>query len=159
MGTEIERKFLVDGSRLELPDRGTEIRQCYLARDRDRSVRVRLSRSVGGDGPPNEHAELTIKGPDGLARAEFEYPIPPDDALILLDTLCLPGEIRKTRYSVPVAGKRFEVDVYSGRYDGLVIAEVELGSADESVELPDWVTEEVTGDPKWTNAALSVPDD
>ncbi|MBV9661948.1 MAG: hypothetical protein JO337_12400 [Acidimicrobiales bacterium] len=74
-----------------------------------------------------------------------------------MDTLCLPGEIRKTRYLVPLGGRHFEVDVYSGRHEGLVIAEVELDSPDDPVDLPAWVVEEVTGDPRWTNAALSEP--
>lgn len=154
MGTEIERKFLVDLSRITLPDQGTEIRQGYLARDPERSVRVRLSRPTARS-QNDANATLTIKGPGGLARAEFEYPIPPEDAEILLDTLCLPGEIRKTRYIVPVGSNRFEVDVYAGRR-GLVTAEIELESPDVEVEVPDWVTREVTGDPAWTNAALSA---
>jgi adenylate cyclase len=158
MGIEIERKFLVDAARVPLPDEGTEIRQGYLVRGEERSVRVRLSRPIGGAGEAKAEGTLTIKGPGGLSRAEFDYPIPVDDAEALLDTLCLPGEIRKTRYLVPAEPRPFEVDVYAGRYEGLVVAEVELDSADTEVGIPDWVTEEVTGDPAWTNAALSVPE-
>jgi adenylate cyclase len=90
-----------------------------------------------------------------MTRLEYEYPIPPADAAELLDRLALPGEIRKVRYLVEVAGRTFEVDVYEGRHQGLITAEIELESSDQEVALPDWVTEEVTGDPAWTNAALS----
>ena len=155
MGVEIERKFLVDAKRFEPPASGMEIRQGWLARDAERTVRVRLSRPVGpASGEPQ--AFLTVKGPDGVVRSEFEYEIPTDDALELLDRLCLAGEIAKVRYEVPVAGRVFEVDVYSGRLEGLVTAEVELDDPDAPIELPEWVTREVTGDPAWTNARLSV---
>jgi adenylate cyclase len=155
VGVEIERKFLVDRSRFSPPPAGAEIRQGYLARSPERSVRVRLTRETAASGAVVESAALTVKGPDGMTRMEYEYPIPPVDAAELLDRLALPGEIHKVRYRVDVAGRTFEVDVYEGRYQGLVTAEVELDSSDEEVELPDWVTEEVTGDPAWTNAALS----
>ncbi len=118
-------------------------------------MRVRLKRQSKASGEAEESAALTIKGPDGMTRMEYEYPIPPADAAELLDRLALPGEIRKVRYLVEVAGRTFEVDVYEGRHQGLVTAEIELDSADAEVTLPDWVTEEVTGDPAWTNAALS----
>ncbi len=160
MGTEIERKFLVDATRFAPPPFGTEIRQGYLVRDPERSVRVRLNRVHRSDGSIEEKAYLTVKGPGGLVRAEYEYAIPPADAAELLDNLCLAGEIAKTRYEVDVAGRMFEVDVFAGRHSGAIIAEVEFGDVDEVdevVELPDWVTEEVTGDPAWTNAAMSRP--
>jgi CYTH domain-containing protein len=152
---EIERKFLVDPARFSPPPAGAEIRQGYLARSPDRSVRVRLKRLGTSSGGAEESATLTIKGPDGMTRMEYEYPIPPADAAELLDRLALPGEIRKVRYVVDVAGRNFEVDVYEGGHQGLITAEVELDSPDEEVALPDWVTEEITGDPAWTNAALS----
>ncbi len=155
VGVEIERKFLVDASRFSPPAAGAEIRQGYLARSPERSVRIRLKREVAASGAVEEWATLTIKGPDGMTRMEYEYPIPAADGAELLDRLALPGEIRKVRYRVDVAGRTFEVDVYEGRHQGLITAEIELGSADEEVVLPDWVTEEVTGDPAWTNAALS----
>ncbi len=155
VGVEIERKFLVDASRFSPPAAGSQIRQGYLARSPERSVRIRLRREVAVSGAVEESATLTIKGPDGITRMEYEYPIPPADAAELLDRLALPGEIRKVRYRVDVAGRSFEVDVYEGRYQGLITAEIELDSSDEDVVLPDWVTEEVTGDPAWTNAALS----
>ena len=155
MGIEIERKFLVDPSRFFPPASGSVIRQGYLVRTPDRSVRVRLTRRPAETGEVDASAALTIKGPDGLARLEYEYQIPADEAAELLDTLCLAGEIRKTRYVVDVEGRNFEVDVYDGVHAGLNTAEVELASVHEAVVLPDWVTKEVTGDPAWTNAALS----
>jgi adenylate cyclase len=155
VGVEIERKFLVDPARFSPPPVGAEIRQGYLARSSERSVRVRLKRQSKESGEAEESAALTIKGPDGMTRMEYEYPIPPADAAELLDRLALPGEIRKVRYLVEVSGRTFEVDVYGGRHQGLVTAEVELDSPDAEVTLPDWVTEEVTGDPAWTNAVLS----
>jgi len=163
MGVEIERKFLVDPALFFPPAFGSEIRQGYLVRSPERSVRVRLTRSEVPLGEVEESAALTIKGPDGLARLEYEYPIPAGDAAELLDRLCLPGEIKKVRYLVDVAGRSFEVDVYDGVHAGLITAEIELESVDDTVVLPDWVTEEVTGDPAWTNASLSraqaAPDD
>ncbi|HET8990581.1 MAG TPA: CYTH domain-containing protein [Acidimicrobiales bacterium] len=153
MGVEIERKFLVDGSRFRPPAAGVEIRQGWLARDETRTVRVRLSRPTGGAGAAAGF--LTVKGPGGLVRSEYEYAIPPEDAGRLLDDLCLPGEVAKVRYKVEHAGHTFEVDVYSGRLAGLVTAEVELDDPSAVVETPPWVTEEVTGDPRWSNAALS----
>ena len=155
MGIEIERKFLVDPARFLPPASGAVIRQGYLVRSSDRSVRVRLSRRPGAGAEVEASGALTIKGPDGMARLEYEYSIPADEAAELLDTLCLPGEIAKTRYVVAVEGRKFEVDVYEGAHAGLITAEVELESESEVVDLPDWVTEEVTGDPAWTNAALS----
>jgi CYTH domain-containing protein len=155
MSIEIERKFLVDAAQFTPPGFGTEIRQGYLVRDAERSVRVRLSRVHHSDGSIEEVAFLTVKGPGGLMRAEYEYPVPPDDAAEILDRLCLPGEIAKTRYEVEVSGRVFEVDVFTGCYAGTIVAEVELDDAMAAVTLPDWVTDEVTDDPAWTNAAMS----
>ena len=158
MGTEIERKFLVDATRFSPPPFGTEIRQGYLVRDPERSVRIRLGRLHRPDGSIEEESFLTVKGPGGLVRAEYEYAIPPTDATELLDNLCLPGEIAKTRYEVDVAGRTFEVDVYAGRYSGVIVAEVEFDDPEEMIVLPDWVTDDVTGDPAWSNQAMSRPD-
>jgi adenylate cyclase len=155
MAAEIERKFLVDLVRAPLPASGIQLRQGYLVRDAQRSVRVRLSSDTASG---SAEAWITVKGADGIERAEYEYPIPVGDAAALLDDLCLPGQIDKTRYLVPVEGRTFEVDVFAGRHAGLAVAEVELKAADEAVTIPGWVTAEVTGDPAWTNAAMSDPD-
>jgi adenylate cyclase len=145
VGTEIERKFLVrDPSVLDgIP--GVQYRQGYLSRDPDRTVRVR----VAGD-----RGFLTVKGRShGASRAEFEYEIPVADAELLLG-LCEAPSIDKTRHLVAHGSHTWEVDVFHGANEGLVVAEVELGSPDELVDLPDWVGAEVTGDPRYYNANL-----
>lgn len=148
MGTEIERKFLVAACNWrDAAVSRTELRQGFLSTEPERTVRVRLT-----DGS----AELTIKGITVDAqRAEYEYSIPPADAAEMLDGLCQPGLIEKTRYRVPHAGHIWEVDVFQGTNAGLIIAEIELASADEAFELPDWIGEEVTGDPRYYNASLT----
>ncbi len=148
MKTEIERKFLVRRDTW----RGAAVsarrfRQGYLCLDPGRTVRVRLA---------GDEAWLTIKGMGaGAARPEYEYPIPPADAGALLDALCLPGQIDKTRHCIPHGGLVFEVDVFHGANEGLVLAEVELPATDTVVEQPDWLGDEVTGDPRFFNAYLA----
>lgn len=143
---EIERKFLVDPARWTPPGTGTQYRQGYLSTDPARSVRVRLA---------GEAAWLTIKGETlGISREEFEYPIPAADAGILLDRLCLRPLIEKTRYRVGVAGVTWEVDVFAGDNAGLLLAEVELADERQTLVLPGWVGQEVTGDPRYYNASL-----
>jgi adenylate cyclase len=90
-------------------------------------------------------------------RVEYEYALPPADAMELLDNLCLPGKITKTRYEVDVAGRTFEVDVFAGRHSGAIVAEIEFVDPGEEIALPDWVTDEVTGDPAWSNQVMSLP--
>jgi CYTH domain-containing protein len=152
VGVEVERKFLVagDGWRRGVPpgQAGTPIRQGYLVRHPERSVRVRRQ---------GDRGYLTVKGAGTVSRAEFEYPIPPEDADQLIDTLCEPGTVTKTRHRVPVGDLVWEVDEFHGRLAGLVLAEVELGDPDAPVDLPPWVGREVTGDPAYTNAVLSRP--
>jgi adenylate cyclase len=98
---------------------------------------------------------LTIKGKTvGMARSEFEYPIPLAEAALLLDQLCLRPLIEKTRYTLSFGGHVWEIDEFSGDNQGLVMAEVELTSADEQVELPPWIGKEVTGDRRYYNASL-----
>lgn len=146
MATEIERKFLVTDDTWGLSSVGTRMAQGYLATDPERTVRVRLA---------GNEAWVTIKGPTrGISRAEFEYPIPVDDARSLLE-LCFATVIDKTRHRIHYAGHLWEVDVFHGENEGLVLAEVEL--SDESVvpELPPWVGEEVSHDSRFTNSSLS----
>jgi adenylate cyclase len=147
MGTEIERKFLVRDDRWrDAADEGTPFRQGYLVAQRERTVRVRLEGAKG---------VLTIKGPGlGAARAEFEYAIPREDASEMLETLCLRPLIEKTRYRVEHEGLLWEVDVFAGANEGLVLAEVELEREDQQVVLPAWVDREVTGDRRYFNAYL-----
>lgn len=146
MATEIERKFLVKGEPW-LSEQGTYYRQGYLTTDPERTVRVRVAGSEGF---------LTIKGASkGAARSEFEYPLPLQDAEQMLDQLCPVPQIQKVRYCIEYAGHTWEVDVFEGDNAGLVIAEVELSSADEQVELPAWVEREVTDDERYYNAYLT----
>lgn len=147
MGEEIERKFLIaDHSWRDLADEGTLLRQGYLSDDPQRTVRVRLAGTTG---------YLTIKGESkGAARAEFEFEIPGDQAARLLDDLCLRPLIEKRRYLVKWRGKTWEIDEFSGVNEGLLVAEVELDSPDEVVDIPAWAGREVTTDPRYYNASL-----
>ena len=147
MGVEIERKFLVDTSRLILPSQGDVMIQGYLSLTTDAVVRIRVS---------GEQAWLTVKGRTRSAtRAEFEYAIPRDDANAML-ALCQEPPISKTRYRIPVDTHEFEVDVFDGANAGLIIAEVELTHEHEAVMLPDWITKEVTGDVRYYNSSLAT---
>ena len=146
MGVEIERKFTVRADFCP-QGAGTEMAQGYLSRDPQRTVRVRLA---GGRG------YLTVKGETrGMVRAEYEYEIPPSDARAML-ALCDPPLVEKTRYVVDAAGRRWEVDVFHGANDGLVVAEVELPSEMAEVTLPAWVEREVTGEKRYYNSSLIV---
>ena len=151
MFLEIERKFLAagDGWRALASEPGARYVQGYLLAEKGRSVRVRLAGETGF---------LTIKGPAagarGLARAEYEYPIPGADARELL-ALCPPTLVEKTRYRIPLNGLIWEVDEFSGENCGLVLIEVELASENQEVTLPDWVGQEVSGDARYKNSMLS----
>ena len=124
MAKEIERKYLVAGAAWKAVATGTLTRQGYLSSVKERTVRVRIA---GGKG------FLTIKGVNkGVTRTEFEYPIPTDDAAAMLDGLCERPLIEKTRFVVPVGGYTWEVDEFHGENDGLVVAEVEVRSAERS---------------------------
>lgn len=146
MAQEIERKFLVTGDAWRAGATGVLMRQAYLCREAGRTVRVRLAGAA---------AWLTIKGKsEGIARAEYEYAIPPAEAVELLG-LCLPGEVSKTRYLVAHAGMTWEVDVFHGENDGLVVAEIELIDAAMVLDLPGWAGREVSHLPRYFNARLA----
>ncbi len=149
MATEIERKFLVRRDAWHAdPRTGVPYRQGYLASYPSPVVRVR----VAGD-----EGFLTIKGRAvGIARDEYEYPIPLADAEAMLDTLCAGPLIEKVRYRVPYAGRTWEVDEFGGANAGLLLAEVELPSPEAAVELPPWAGREVSDDPRYFNANLVV---
>ena len=153
MALEIERKFLPAGEGWRaLAGPGLRCMQGYLSAERGRTVRVRLLADAdGGRGRP------TIKGPagaSGLARAEYEYPIPAADARELL-ALCPPTLIDKTRYRIPLDGLVWEVDEFHAENEGLVLIEAELASEDQQIALPDWVGIEVSRDARYKNAVLS----
>ncbi|HXV21349.1 MAG TPA: CYTH domain-containing protein [Desulfuromonadales bacterium] len=146
MPTEIERKFLVNGTAWKRGATGKLYRQGYLVAEKERTVRVRV---VG------EESFLTIKGPSkGIARAEYEYRIPPREAAEMLDTLCLQPLIEKYRYRIEHAGLVWEVDEFLGENQGLTLAEVELADEDQAFSLPDWAGEDVSHDPRYYNANL-----
>jgi adenylate cyclase len=146
MGVEIERKFLPasDGWR-GLGD-PTLMRQGYLTSDPMRTVRVRIE---------GERAVITIKSKSiGATRGEWEYEIPVPDAVELLERLCEQPLVEKVRHRIVYGGHTWEVDEFLGENAGLVVAEIELGSEDEAFEKPDWIGQEVTGDPRYYNSSL-----
>lgn len=148
MGQEIERKFLVRGEFKSSARKALRISQGYLSSVPERTVRVRVRDNQGF---------ITVKGKSdirGVSRFEWEKEISVDDALALLG-LCEPGVIDKTRYLVDYAGHTFEVDEFYGDNEGLVMAEIELSCEDEAFEKPDWLGDEVTGDSRYYNAALT----
>ena len=146
MGTETERKFLVRGDGWRGQTSGVAYRQGYLAASKYRTVRVRL---VPGKG------YITVKGPTmGATRAEFEYEIPLEDAVVMIDTLCERPLIEKKRYTFAHRGTVWEVDEFEGDNNGLILAEVELQSEDQHVEMPGWIGREVTGIKRYHNASL-----
>ena len=154
MGIEIERKFLVagDGWR-EAAERVVPMAQGYLndvgmvdSGAMLSSVRVRIE---------GDEARLNIKSRElGVQRQEFEYPIPVADARALL-ALAVGGLIDKRRHYVEHAGHTWEVDEFLGDNAGLVVAEIELDSADEAFELPAWAGRQVTDSPRYYNLALA----
>ena len=148
MALEIERKFLVlNDSYKQESFSHSHIQQGYICSQRGRTVRVRIR---------DAQAYLTIKGPSmdgGLSRSEFEYEIPLEEGRQLM-RLCEPGIIDKCRWLVKHDRHTFEVDEFFGENEGLVMAEVELSSVDESVKMPDFIGKEVTGDCRYYNSQL-----
>lgn len=147
MANEIERKFLVKGEFKNLSNKSTRIVQGYLSSIPERTVRVRIKGDKG---------YITIKGignTSGASRYEWEKEIPASEVEELLK-ICEPGVIDKTRYLVKSGDHTFEVDEFYGENDGLVLAEVELSSENESFIKPAWLGEEVTGDTKYYNSML-----
>ena len=143
---EIERKFIVDTSKWKPVTKGKTIVQGYLSTDKNRVVRVRIM---------GEEAYLTIKGAnDGIVRTELEYPIPMKDARVLLE-MCLDFPVEKTRYFERHLNKLWEIDIFDGLNEGLVLAEVELQEKDEAISLPEWIKEEVSFDRRFYNAYLT----
>lgn len=146
---EIERKFLViSGAFVEESFRQNRIVQGYLSSVPERTVRVRIK---------GEKGFLTVKGKgneSGMSRLEWEKEITLNEAEQLL-SICEKGVIDKIRYEVKKGNHVFEIDVFSGENDGLIIAEIELNSESESFEKTDWLGEEVTNDEKYYNAYLS----
>jgi adenylate cyclase len=147
MALEIERKFLVVNDKWQdniLSE--VVLKQGYIANQPNATVRVRIA---------DDAAYLNIKGAtSGITRAEFEYPIPLADAEQILAQVAERPFIDKTRYKVRWGGHVWDLDLFAGENSGLIMAELELSSEDEPFELPPWVGEEVSGDPRYYNASL-----
>lgn len=146
MGKEIERKFLVKGDAWRALAKGKHYRQGYLNSIKERTVRIRTI---------DDKAFLTVKGPTvGVTRLEFEYPIPFEDCTAMLDSLAEKPIIEKSRYKIPMGNHVWEIDEFFGVNEGLIVAEIELASEDEAFEKPEWIGEEVSGDPRYFNSNL-----
>ena len=149
MALEIERKFLLanDDWKREVI-KSEHLRDGLIGRFGLGKVRVRLTES---------NAWLTIKGPsDGISRPEFEYEIPRADAELMLRTLCQGDPVlEKVRYTVPFGGLEWTIDVYMGPLSGVVLAEVELKHPDQQPQLPSWIGDEVTNDPRFEKGNLA----
>lgn len=148
MGVEIERKFLVRGTAWRRDaGHGERLVQGYLANNERCSVRVRLAERA---------AWLNVKeAVAGARRAEFEYPVPVEDARAMLETLCGPSPVEKTRYRMRAGTHVWEIDEFHGANAGLVVAEIELARPDEDFARPEWLGEEVTGDLRYYNNRLA----
>ena len=148
MPTEIERKFLVASDAWRAAaDRGRRLRQAYIAETERAAVRVRIVDDADG--------VLTIKSANpGLSRAEFEYALPAAEAqeLFQLRQGCI---VEKVRFTVRFAARLWEVDVYSGENEGLVLAEIELQNEADAIERPAWLGREVTGEARYYAARLA----
>lgn len=144
---EVERKFLVDGDFMPYVHKSVRIIQGYLNTAPERTVRVRIK---------DEKGYLTIKGASstsGASRYEWEMEIPVSEAKELMK-LCEKGVIDKTRHLVDAGAHTYEVDVFHGENEGLIMAEIELSSEDESFIRPDWLGKEVTGNRRYYNSML-----
>jgi len=142
MPIEIERKFLLtnDGWKSQVARR-IHIRDGLIANNNGNKARVRIA---------DAKATITLKSSRrGRIRTEFEYAIPYSDALEILQTMCDGRVLDKVRYFIPYAGLLWHVDVYEGILNGVVLAEVELQHADQELDLPPWIGEEVTNNPRY----------
>lgn len=146
MGVEIERKFLVK----DLPSLdghvGHRTLQGYISTQPDCVIRVRIK---------NDKGFITLKGmPVGISRSEFEYEIPMLEAETMLLTFCK-SRIEKHRFFIPFQGYIWEVDIFHGENEGLIVAEIELPSQDAVFDIPEWIGKEVSHLPRYLNACLS----
>lgn len=148
MALEIERKFLLKDEQWRHAVTSTSrYRQGYMAINDSCAIRVRI------DG---ESAKLNIKNTTlDIVRTEFEYPIPRDDAVHMLEQFCRHRIVEKHRHFVVVDGHLWEIDEFEGKNRGLIVAEIELDSADQQFHRPEWLGQEVSGDPRYLNSYLS----
>jgi CYTH domain-containing protein len=147
MPVEIERKFLVTGDGWRNGRQGARYCQGYIVSG---AVTVRVRRA-------GATAVITIKGrPRGIARPEYEYPIPVEDAEELLECMCRKPLVEKMRYEVPYRGHIWHVDEFGGKNAGLVLAEIELSHPDEEFARPEWIGRDVTHEKKYRNSSLGT---
>ncbi|WP_045835928.1 CYTH domain-containing protein [Hyphomicrobium sp. 99] len=150
MAIEIERKYIVRDDAWRRSEIGSApIEQGYFARTPLVKARVRIF---------GDNAYITLKSANAtgaLSRQEFEYKIPKSDAAEMIRQFSVETPIRKVRYDVPFEGNIWTVDVFEGANAGLVLAEIELESADQAITLPPWVGDEVTNDPRYENSSLA----
>ena len=146
MAVEIEKKYLIDLEKLGNLENPNRIKQGYLSINKDAVVRVRVK---------NEKGYLTIKGSNnGISRLEFEYEIPYEEANEMLDKLCQKPIIDKIRYIIKHDIHIWEIDIFYGDNEGLVVAEVELKDENEKINLPSWIIKEVSNDNRYFNSNL-----
>jgi adenylate cyclase len=149
MKVEIERKFLVagDGWRVAA-GAGIRYEQGYISSGQEKiTVRVRLA---------GDRGFLTLKGPTkGISRSEMEYEIPVEEAKYMLEHFCEDRVVSKTRHLLEINGLRWEIDEFSKKNRGLIVAEIELEAEDQPFEKPDWLGKEVSFDPRYFNASLA----
>ena len=148
MALEIERKYLINKDKWDNFEKGEAqfFRQGYLLTEPNKTIRVRVTDTEGF---------MTVKGISvGATRLEYEYTIPRNEAIELLDNFAV-SDLIKTRHNIEFKGKTWEVDTFLGDNEGLLVAEIELESEDEKYEIPDWVAEEVTSDKRYFNSYLS----
>ncbi len=147
MADEIERKFLVNNDAWrEQVNRSIHQVQGYLGSAETCSIRIRIA---------GDQANLYIKSATlGITRQEYDYPIPVDEAREMLDNLCIKPVIEKTRHFIHDGDHTWEVDEFAGDNDGLIVAEIELGSPDEAFHKPSWVGDDVSDDPRYYNVCL-----
>mgnify|MGYP002842714374 FL=1 len=147
MGQEIERKFLVADPSFLTSLGGSHVKQGYIPGKTRSAARIRICDGVGF---------LTLKSETrGITRSEFEYEIPLDDAEEMLDILCGRPLIEKTRYLVEWKGHVWEVDVFQGDNEGLIVAEIELATAGQAFAKPHWLGREVSLDARYFNSNLA----
>lgn len=148
MALEIERKFLVTSNVYKTLGQAVYYRQGYITTKNEVTVRVRIA---------GEKAFLTLKDkPLGICRNEYEYEIPIKEAAEILEKFCDKPQIEKFRYKIPLPELNlcWEVDEFLGENIGLVVAEIELPTAETFFDKPSWIGEEVTGRPEYYNSQL-----
>lgn len=147
MATEIERKFLVVNNNWQQSiQRQEHYLQGYLSNTKQSSIRIRIT---------DDKANLNIKSATlGITRDEYDYAIPIDEASEMLNNLCEKPILEKTRYFVIHGQHTWEIDVFAGENEGLIVAEIELQSIDEAFDKPNWIGEDVSNDPRYYNVCL-----